>query len=187
MIKPIFNFKFFIVAAVLATLHIPAQSPIKWKKYFLLGSSQLVSGMLDGTIESVSFRYHNGFKKRFPKANDLFWNPEISWKNKYKEGNSELGPKFIGSNTIFVFTTDAYHLLRTSKRTVDGLTLAYYANDFRQNKSTVEMTVAERKKYRRSKVMGVTRDFLLMTVIRSAGFHLTYSVAFKKEGDLKYF
>jgi len=47
-------------------------------------------------------------KKTFP---ELFWNSEVSWKNKYKCG--DIGtPKFLGSTTIFVFCTDGWHLFK---------------------------------------------------------------------------
>jgi len=51
----------------------------KWKDYLVTGSSMFVSGMLDGTIESISFHYNNGFKTRFPKINDQFWNPVLAY------------------------------------------------------------------------------------------------------------
>lgn len=74
--------------------------------------------MLDGTIETISYHYETGFQSRFSNINNQFWNPTLSWKNKYKDGNPALGPKFMGSTTIFASTTDAYHLLRTTKRTI---------------------------------------------------------------------
>jgi len=41
-----------------------------------------------------------------------WWNPDISWQNKYKYGDHASGPKFWGSTTIFVAITDASHMLR---------------------------------------------------------------------------
>lgn len=141
----------------------------KWKEYLVTGSSVFVSGMLDGTIETISYHYETGFKPRFPNINDKFWNPALSWKNKYKDGNPALGPKFMGSTTLFVSTTDAYHLLRTTKRTIDGGTLAYYINK----------TCSE-KKSNRKKWKSIAKDFVILTAIRCAGFHLTYTYIFKQ-------
>lgn len=149
------------------SLHYSTSAQRKLKDYLVSGSSMLVSGMLDGTIESLSFHYDNGFKNRFPKANNQFWNPSISWKNKYKDGNCELGPKFTGSTGIFVCTTDAYHMLRSAKRTVNGLTLVYYVNKTYNEKTTT------RKKWK-----NIATDFLVLTIIRSIGFSLTYNVLF---------
>jgi len=52
----------------------------------------LLSGMLDGTVEGITWHYEEGFKPRCPKANDYFWNPALSWKNKYKNGDPQQGP-----------------------------------------------------------------------------------------------
>lgn len=139
-----------------------------WKKYLISGSASFVSGMLDGTVESISYHYDRGFKPRFKKANDQFWNPEKSWKNKYKNGDSRLGPKFYGSTTGLVFTTDAYHLLRTSKRTLDGATLVYFMDKD-----------CSRKVEKKHKWRNAVKDFAILTAIRCVGFHVTYSFLFK--------
>ncbi len=139
----------------------------KLKDYFITGSAMLASGMLDGTIESISFHYEKGFKRRLPNTNDQFWDPSISWKNKYKYGNSEMGPRFAGSTNIFVCTTDGYHMLRTAKRSIEALSIAYYVN-----KSCHEGP-GKRKRWK-----NVLTDFLVLSAIRCVGFNLTYAVAF---------
>lgn len=156
---------FILILALLST-SVNAQKNLK--KYLLCGSSSLLSGMLDGTIESINYHYHTGFKPRFKNANDQFWNPELSWRNKYLNGDPKLGPKFYGSTTSFVFTTDAYHLLRTSKRSLDGATLVYVINKD-----------CSKKIERKRKFKNMVKDFAVLTAIRCAGFHLTYSVLFK--------
>ncbi|HEX7412551.1 MAG TPA: hypothetical protein VF411_00805 [Bacteroidia bacterium] len=148
-----------------------ASAQRKFKDYLLLGSTSLVSGMLDGTIESISYHYDNGFKLRFPKANNQFWNPAISWSNKYKNGNCNSGPKYMGSTDIFVCTTDAYHMLRTSRRGIDAFTIAYYVNKTRTEK------VAKGKRWK-----NIAKDFLIVTALRCVGFTLTYSLLFKQHG-----
>ncbi len=142
----------------------------KFKKYLFLGSTSLCSGMLDGTIESINYHYCNGFKPRFQKANDQFWNPALSWTNKYKDGNCNLGPKFLGSEDIFVCTTDAYHMLRTTKRGIDAFSIAYYLNQAHNEK------ISNRKKWE-----NVVKDFLFVTAVRCVGFSLTYSLIFNPQ------
>ena len=60
--------------------------------------------------------------------NPQFWNPVESWRNKWKKGfvykveenkeeyswerNPRFGERFPGSSTVFVFLTDAWHLLK---------------------------------------------------------------------------
>ena len=70
-----------------------------------------VSGMADGTAETLRVNYSD-FKAVFPKANDSYWNPSISWHNKWKNGDIRQGEKFPLSSTALVFTTDGYHQIR---------------------------------------------------------------------------
>ena len=156
-----------LIIPLFLLFHSSASAQRNWKNYLLTGSSMLVSGMLDGSIESISYHYDNGFKRRLPKANNQFWDPSLSWKNKYKNGNCELGPKFVGSTNVLAWTTDGYHMLRTAKRTVDGLTLAYYVN------KECSETITKKKRWK-----NMATDFLVTTVIRCIGFNLTYSVIF---------
>lgn len=130
----------------------------------------LASGMLDGTIESMNYHYESGFQARFPKINNQFWNPALSWKNKYKNGIPSEGPKFKGSTNIFVCTTDGYHMLRTTKRAIEGVTLVYYVN-----KTYCDGTITKKSKNWKK----IATDFAVLTMIRCVGFHLTYSFAFK--------
>jgi len=83
--SPIKNTILFFSIIILCLAHYSVSAQKKFKDYLIIGSSSFVSGMLDGTIESISYHYDNGFKKRFSKVNDQFWNPAISWTNKYKK------------------------------------------------------------------------------------------------------
>ena len=125
-----------------------------------------VSGLLDGTIEAIKFHYHSGFKPRFKNANDQFWNPDVSWTNKYKNGNPEEGAKFLGSTNSLVFVTDGYHALRTSKNLINTLTLTFYINRVRKDP-------------RKLKLKKVLLDALILTTIRNIGFTASYSLLFK--------
>jgi hypothetical protein len=167
------NVKHFLAFSIIIFLFVNQTSAQKkrWKDYLITGSSMFVSGMLDGTIESISYHYEDGFRPRFAKLNDNFWNPAISWKNKYKNGMSNEGPKFPGSTNLLVCTTDAYHLLRTTKRTIDGGTLVYYVNDAYSERCEVKPRGARIKK--------IIIDFVFLTFVRCVGFHVTYSLAFK--------
>lgn len=160
---------FLLIALILA---VQCQAQLKLKQYWLAGSVVFASGLIDGTIESINYHYEDGFKLRFPKANDHFWNPAVSWKNKYKNHDPMQGPKFAGSTNVFVFTTDAYHFLRATSRTLNGFTLAFYINQ-----SAREKQLTNKQRWLR-----IGRDFLMLTAIRTAGFHLTYSVLFRKGG-----
>jgi hypothetical protein len=171
----------FLMLILLVALTITTKAQKKLKHYLIAGSSCLVSGMLDGTVESISYHYDNGFKPRFKHINDQFWNPALSWKNKYKNGDPTQGPQFAGSTTMFCYTTDAYHLLRTTKRTLDGFTLVYFMDQSCKNKVNAEMTSFEKRQFKKKKWKNAVKDFAILTTIRCIGFHLTYSVAFKPQ------
>jgi hypothetical protein len=147
------------------------QAQRKFKKLLMVGSGQLVSGFLDGTIESISYHYDNGFKLRCSWVNDAFWDPSVSWKNKYMNGDPNKGEKFMGSTTCLAFTTDAYHLLRTSKRAIDGVSIAYLLND----------DICNKKLARKKRFKAAAKDFVILTAIRCVGFHLSYSYLFKRQ------
>jgi hypothetical protein len=71
----------------------------------------VLSGAFDGLAETLKWHYSQ-FSARFANANPCFWNPAISWTNKYKNGDYLQGEKFWQSSRAFVFTTDGYHLAR---------------------------------------------------------------------------
>jgi hypothetical protein len=50
------------------------------------------------------------FDRSIFKNLGTFWNPSESWKRKYKNNDPTQGPAFLGSTTIFVSLTDAWHL-----------------------------------------------------------------------------
>jgi hypothetical protein len=89
-----------------------------------------LGGASYGLKETVTHHYP-AFEARFPHADQSWWNPALSWHNKYEGGIPAQGPDFPGSTTVFVFVTDAYHLFGAIDRwdTAIGfvlLTLALY-------------------------------------------------------------
>jgi len=48
--------------------------------------------------------------------NDQFFDPSISWKNKWKNGDKLQGEAFTGSSTIFVAGIDGYHAFRAGSK-----------------------------------------------------------------------
>lgn len=117
------------------------------------------AGMCDGVSQTL-YAHYSAFEKRFPEANDQYWNPYQSWTNKYANNDPNMGEKFPGSTTVFVFTTDAYHLFRTINK-VNLVTLG--ALEFSERRPLLNYAI----------------DFLLYSAVYSAGFTLTYQVFFK--------
>jgi|2_EtaG_2_1085320.scaffolds.fasta_scaffold02313_2 hypothetical protein len=68
-----------------------------------------LAGLAEAIMDTVQFHYG---KSIFSKFDPYFWDPSISWKNKYKDGKPEAGPRFQGSTTFFVGLTDGWHLAK---------------------------------------------------------------------------
>jgi hypothetical protein len=69
----------------------------------------VVAGLANGIMDSLQFHFGQSW---FKDQNQTFWNPSLSWRNKYKNDDPEQGPKFFGSTTVFVFLTDGWHLVQ---------------------------------------------------------------------------
>jgi len=89
----------------------------------------ILAGLADGTRDTLSFRYSRSI---FPQgdgetllgAGAQFWNPDISWRNKWKDGDPAQGEAFPLSSTALVWITDAWHLLQFIMLTCFQLAIA---------------------------------------------------------------
>ena len=70
----------------------------------------ILAGAANGIMDTLQFHYGaTGFS-----PTDQFWNPDISWKNKYADWDGEdKSPAFFLSTTVFSFLTDGWHLAQT--------------------------------------------------------------------------
>ena len=98
------------------------------KKRIIPASLTFISGMSDGLNQALQFRY-SGFKKVFPKARDQWYDPSISWANKYKGRDPSKGAKFFGSTSFLVGTTDAYHATRTISNSFNAAAIVFSVTD----------------------------------------------------------
>ncbi|HEX7847191.1 MAG TPA: hypothetical protein VF476_15430 [Chitinophagaceae bacterium] len=86
--------------------------PLKWRmtgNRWLTGGLVFIAGASKGFNETLQFHW-SYFRKKFPNANPLWFNPAVSWKNKYKNHDRSQGPRFPLSTSVFVAFTDQYHL-----------------------------------------------------------------------------
>lgn len=74
---------------------------IELKKYIVPASLMFVAGGFEGAMDGLQFHYD--------KPNQ-FWNPNLSWTNKYKNNDPLQGKTFRGK--YMVFTTDGWHLMK---------------------------------------------------------------------------
>jgi len=89
----------------------------------------ILAGLADGTRDTLAFHYTSSI---FPRgdgeyllgAGESFWNPDISWRNKWKNGDPEQGERFLGSSTFLDWTTDGWHLFQFIMLTAFQLAIA---------------------------------------------------------------
>ncbi|MFN8291487.1 MAG: hypothetical protein U0U70_14615 [Chitinophagaceae bacterium] len=106
----------------LAALPGPAKGPggdddiqlakAKWKltsNHLWTGGLVFMAGAAKGFNETLQFHWKE-FKRQFPSANPHWFNPMVSWKNKYKNGDPAAGPKSFLSTSVLIMFTDQYHL-----------------------------------------------------------------------------
>ncbi|NQY42380.1 MAG: hypothetical protein HRT87_03420 [Legionellales bacterium] len=67
----------------------------------------IIAGIANAFMDTIAFK--NG--GRLPK--NKWWSMKDSWKNKWKNGDPEQGEAFLGSSTVFVFVTDAWHFFQS--------------------------------------------------------------------------
>ena len=148
----------YILLLVLITVQATAQWKLTRNK-LASGSLIMVGGAAKGFNETLSFHYER-FQKAFPNADHQWFNPSLSWRNKYKNGDPLQGAKFPGSTTVFVLVTDQYHLNNFIYRA--AIT------------SGLVIKIGEKQKFSYYVI-----DFLYYTVCYQAGFAATY-YTFKK-------
>ena len=116
--------KLIILILVLNSFILPAQSFRTWAKgNAVTWSCLILAGGCDGLAESVKFHYQSTDRKL--NLNDNQWNPDISWRNKYKGGDPANGEKFLLSTRTLSFLTDGYHRTRAVKNLFIGAGIAF--------------------------------------------------------------
>lgn len=73
------------------------------------------SSIAEAIMDKIQFHYDKSIFSQ-DKYKQTFWNPNLSWVNKWKD-DSAKEEKFLGSSSIFVFTTDAWHLFKFFRNT----------------------------------------------------------------------
>jgi len=151
-----------ILLLLMITNLLPAQNEKgtreKWKldkNKYLTGGLVLVSGTAKGFNETLQFHWKS-FKKAFPDANPNWFNPAISWRNKYEDGNPNNGANFPLSTSVLIMFTDQYHLNNFISR--GALTTA------------LVIKIGEKKK----RFGYYVKDFLFYTLCYQVGWSASY-------------
>ena len=96
--------KIVIVFLFLSTICYSQKDSLRWLRY----STYLAAGVAEGYGDVLQFHYHK-FQNIHPNANPQYWNPQISWRRKWKNGDPNQGEDFFLSSTALVWTRDGWH------------------------------------------------------------------------------
>lgn len=104
--------KFLLACILLAALAVfsPAlckslhAQQFKLKEHIAPAILVFVAGTAEGVMDGLQFHYD---------GNHPFWQPDISWRNKYKGGDPANGKTFAGK--YFVAATDGWHLMKLTR------------------------------------------------------------------------
>lgn len=132
----------------------------------------IISGCANGVMDTLQFHYSESIYAEF--KNQQYWNPKISWKNKYKsdvEGNllRPLKPKFIGSVTFFVWTTDAWHFFKMIYHSFWKILIAILLTEILIFKRSMKLK-------KRGYVAIYSAIFFSLYTIQAIGFHFIYTI-----------
>lgn len=118
------------------------------------------AGLFNGLCDSLQFHY----EKTGISPDNKYWNPAISWKNKYKNCDPEQGPAFPLSTTVLVFMTDAWHLFKSLQMLAVKLVIALFF-----------MGYIPRSK---NDLLWMLAVLATQSVVLAMGFHIFYSLIF---------
>jgi len=128
----------------------------------------LILMILAGICKAIQDTLQFHFAKSVFPHNSRFWNPSISWLNKYKEGPTGIvdttKEKFFGSTTVFVSFTDSWHLFGMLNHFLIVAAIVLYS----------PITPIK------IKVLSILVDFLIIKIAHQSVFHAFYTWIFVK-------
>lgn len=139
----------------------------KYNAQLLLVVALLVfSSISNGVMDTIQFHYQGSV---FDGGNDQFWNPKVSWENKYAKGPDGIQrpykPRYFGSTTFLSFTTDGWHLFKALFLWFNRAAMVVLFDLF----------LIERSKSRLLR-FGIACVAWIVLSIAYMGFHLFYSI-----------
>lgn len=118
----------------------------------------LTAGASQGLNDAISHKYDQTLFARNP-ARAQFWDPDVSWRNKYANWPQDKSPRFFGSTTFLVGFTDAWHLTNSMQIKALQITIPLYQSD------------QDRRKW-----WWPVADVAASSLIYSAGWHLSEAI-----------
>ena len=125
----------------------------------------VLAGMCNAVMDKIVFHWDDSVFK----GSKLDWwaNPEVSYKNKWKNNsNSSGGEKFPGSSTVFVWVTDLWHFAQSFMISFFVLATLFYGDGI--------INVFD------TSFVNIICDFIILKGVFSLTFELFWSVILKK-------
>lgn len=146
-----------------------AQSSPKWNWNKAAGIVMMgyVGGAAYGTHEMINHHKDDAAKLIGKRES---WDPDYTWKNKYKNDDPAQGEKYFGSTNVLAWTTDWDHATATiSNLSIVGMGFTIGLSDFDQwDKRS--------KKDRRKIIVSRLAYAAIGYTSRALGFHTIYTV-----------
>lgn len=92
---------------------------------------QFGAGFFNGVGDNLQFHYSQtvfpqGPGEKFLWGGQQYWNPNLSWRNKYEDWPRDRSEAFPLSTSALVWTTDAWHLTNSLERLGHRITIVTY-------------------------------------------------------------
>ena len=93
----------------------------------------IIAGICEAVMDKIQFHYERSVFRSY--KNQLFWDPKLSWRNKYKNADPLLGEKFFLSKRLLVGLTDAWHMFKLFRTffIFTGIYFLYISCDFKMS------------------------------------------------------
>ena len=124
----------------------------------ILAALLLAGHACKGVCDTLQFHYQESYFAGLD--NDRFWDPDESWRNKWADGEKANGERFPGSSTVFVATTDAWHLFQALQYALIRIALTILVVGYVIRRRIWWMYLA---------------CYFAIWLIQAGGFHLGYS------------
>lgn len=156
-------------AGLLLSLFLPVvglcQSPLRdytehaarnWPTFSL----SLLGGFADGTADALKHHYNQTvFPQSGPKRQ--WYDPAVSWENKYANWPTDQRAAFFGAKTWLVWTTDAWHMAKTVRnKAIQGQVFVYRAE----------------RQHEKRRWWWPVADFALSSLTFSLGWHIADNI-----------
>lgn len=146
-----------------------------WRKYAPMSGVAFTIGMTHGYFDLVQNNYSR-FEVRHPNANRQWFDPDISWRNKYKNGDPSQGARFPLSKSVLVGVTDFKHALDVAE--IAALTVAVKITINRSNYTYKHLKKKTFGQYAKEIAIDAAESLVFVSLPRQAGFVLIWDVLY---------